>query len=50
MRSEIFQRILDNTPEDVDIFVNWYANMIIYINQLQSDDTDHHVEADDVLS
>lgn len=34
MRSKIFQEILDNTPEDVDIFVRWYADLVIRINQL----------------
>jgi transcriptional regulator with XRE-family HTH domain len=34
MRSKVFQRILDNTPKDVDIFVNWYADLVIRINQL----------------
>ena len=34
MRSKVFQRILDNTPKDVDIFVDWYADLVIRINQL----------------
>jgi transcriptional regulator with XRE-family HTH domain len=34
MRSTVFQRILDNTPKDVDIFVDWYADLVVRINQL----------------
>ena len=34
MRSKVFQRILDNTPKDVDIFVDWYAELVVRINQL----------------
>lgn len=34
MRSKVFQRILDNTPKDVDIFVGWYAELVVRINQL----------------
>lgn len=34
MRSKVFQRILDNTPKDVDIFVDWYADLLVRINQL----------------
>ncbi len=34
MRSKVFQRILDNTPNDVDIFVDWYADLVVRINQL----------------
>jgi len=34
MRSKVFQRILDNTPKDVDIFVDWYADLVVRINQL----------------
>ena len=34
MRSKVFQRILDNTPKDVDIFVDWYAGLVVRINQL----------------
>ena len=34
MRSKVFQRILDNTPKEVDIFVDWYADLVIRINQL----------------
>lgn len=34
MRSKILQRILDNTPKDVDIFVDWYADLVVRINQL----------------
>jgi transcriptional regulator with XRE-family HTH domain len=34
MRSKIFQRILDNTPKEVDIFVDWYGDLVVRINQL----------------
>jgi transcriptional regulator with XRE-family HTH domain len=34
MRSKVFQRILDNTPNDVEIFVDWYADLVVRINQL----------------
>jgi len=34
MRSKVFQRILDNTPKDVEIFVDWYADLVVRINQL----------------
>lgn len=34
MRSKVLQRILDNTPKDVDIFVDWYANLVVRINQI----------------
>jgi transcriptional regulator with XRE-family HTH domain len=37
MRSKVFQRILDNTPKDVDIFVDWYADLVVRINQLLRD-------------
>jgi transcriptional regulator with XRE-family HTH domain len=34
MRSKIFQRILDSTPKEVEIFVDWYADLVVRINQL----------------
>ena len=34
MRSKIFQEILDETPEDVEIFVRLYADLVVRINQL----------------
>ncbi len=34
MRSKIAQRILDETPEDVKIFVRLYADITVRINQL----------------
>jgi hypothetical protein len=34
MRSKIFQEILDKTPKGVKIFVRFYANLVIRINQL----------------
>lgn len=34
MRSKVFQRVLDNTPKDVEIFVDLYADLVVRINQL----------------
>lgn len=34
MRSKIFQEILHQTPEDVDIFVRWYGDLVVRINEL----------------
>lgn len=34
MRSKIFQRILDETPKEVEIFVDWYADLVVRINEL----------------
>jgi len=34
MRSKILQQVLDQTPEDVDIFVRLYADLVIRINHL----------------
>lgn len=34
MRSKIFQKILDETPKDVDLFVHWYTDLLVRINQL----------------
>lgn len=34
MRSKIFQEILDETPKGVKIFVRFYVNLVIRINQL----------------
>ena len=34
MRSKVAKRILDNTPEDVKIFVRLYADIIVRVNQL----------------
>ena len=34
MRSKIFQRVIDSTPKDVEIFVDWYADLVVRINQL----------------
>lgn len=31
---KVFQRVLDNTPKDVEIFVDWYADLVVRINQL----------------
>lgn len=34
MRSKVFQRVLDNTPKEVDIFIDWYADLVLRIHQL----------------
>lgn len=34
MRSKIFQEILNESPEDVEIFVRLYADLVVRINQL----------------
>ena len=34
MRSKIFQEILEETPEDVEIIVRLYADLVVRINQL----------------
>jgi transcriptional regulator with XRE-family HTH domain len=34
MRSKVFQSVLDNTPKDVNIFVDWYTDLVVRINQL----------------
>ncbi len=34
MRSKVFQRILDNTPEDVKIFTRYYGDLVVRINSL----------------
>lgn len=37
MRSKVFQRILDETPKDVEIFVDLYADLVVRINKLLSE-------------
>lgn len=34
MRSKVLQRILDETPKDVDIFVDLYADLVVRINEI----------------
>lgn len=34
MRSKIFQEILDETPDDVEIFVRLYADLVVRIHEL----------------
>jgi hypothetical protein len=34
MRSEIFQKVLNNTPEEVTLFLHWYSDLVILINKL----------------
>lgn len=34
MKSKVFQRILDKTPKDVEIFVDWYADIVLRIDEL----------------
>ena len=37
MRSKIAQRILDETPKDVEIFVRLYSDITVRINQIYGD-------------
>jgi transcriptional regulator with XRE-family HTH domain len=37
MRSKVFQRILDKTPEDVKIFTRHYGDLVVRINSLLKD-------------
>lgn len=40
MRSPTADRLLKNTPKDVKIFVDWYADLVVRINQiLRENDT-----------
>lgn len=34
MRSKTIDRLLKSTPKDVEIFVDWYADLVVRINQL----------------
>lgn len=34
MRSKTVDRLLNSTPKDVEIFVDWYADLVVRINQL----------------
>ncbi len=34
MRSKTLDRLLKSTPKDVEIFVDWYADLVVRINQL----------------
>lgn len=34
MRSKVLQRVINNTPKDVEIFVDWYAELVVRINEL----------------
>lgn len=34
MRSKTVDRLLKSTPKDVEIFVDWYADLVVLINQL----------------
>ena len=34
MRSKVLQRILDDTPDDIRIFIDKYTNLVIRINQI----------------
>lgn len=34
MRSKVLQRVINNTPKDVEIFVDWYAELVLRINEL----------------
>ncbi|MBK8700276.1 MAG: helix-turn-helix transcriptional regulator [Saprospiraceae bacterium] len=37
MRSKTVDRLLKNTPKDIKIFVDWYADLVVRINQLLSE-------------
>jgi transcriptional regulator with XRE-family HTH domain len=37
MRSKVFQRIIDKTPEDVKIFTRHYGDLVVRINNLLKD-------------
>lgn len=34
MRSKTVDRLLKSTPKDVEIFMDWYADLVVRINQL----------------
>ena len=34
MRSKIFERILDNTPKEVEQFVDWYVDLYTFVKNL----------------
>jgi transcriptional regulator with XRE-family HTH domain len=34
MKSKTVDRLLNNTPKDVEIFVDWYADLVVRINEL----------------
>ena len=34
MRSKILDELLKETPKDVEIFVDWYADLVVRVNQL----------------
>lgn len=34
MRSKTVDRLLKSTPKDIEIFVDWYADLVVRINQL----------------
>jgi transcriptional regulator with XRE-family HTH domain len=34
MKSKTVARLLNNTPKDVKIYVDWYADLVVRINQL----------------
>lgn len=34
MRSKIVDRLLKSTPKDLEIFVDWYADLVVRINQI----------------
>ena len=37
MRSKTLQRVLDNTPKEVEIFVEKYTDLVIRINNILKD-------------
>lgn len=34
MRSKTVDRLLKNTPKDIEIFVDWYSDIVVRVNQL----------------
>lgn len=38
MRSKIFQKILEETPKDVEVFVNNYADSLLKTNNMEAKD------------
>ena len=37
MRSKIAQRILDETPKDVEVFVRWYGDVVVLVKKIMDE-------------
>lgn len=37
MRSKIAQRILDETPKEVDVFVRWYGDVVVLVKKIMDE-------------